>query len=118
MKAVGMLESRRPSVDKVKLTALFRTDSVVEHHSKNGNIEEVSGSRIRLTVEGYSYFNGRLTGSNVAQKVMVPEVEALVKAIKSGKLEERTKSFTTNDKWVEAVARQVIPKGFVAGGAK
>lgn len=102
LSVLGGFSSSRKGMRKKDIAAFFATDSVIRHHLKCGNFEEMKNKdMIRLSVAGWNYFHGRLTGSTVAQKVLKPEMEALAEAIKTGQLKEKTEHFPKNTPFQE-----------------
>ena len=95
----GGFTSGRKTMDAEKIASFFATKTCVRHHLACGNLEETK-TGVRLTVAGWNYLHGRLTGSNVAQKVDEPEMKALMSAIKAGKLEKKTERFPANTEFV------------------
>lgn len=79
----GFTANRAP-MNKKLIRAFFRSDSVITHHSKNGNLEKVDADSIRLTIAGWNYFQGRLNGSNPTQRVDHKELAEMVNSITKG----------------------------------
>lgn len=96
---LGGFTSSRKTMDKPSLRTFYASNTAIKHHTDNGNMEEASGG-VRLTVTGWNYFNGRLTGSNVAQKVDQPEMEALINGINTGVM-TKTARFDASTKWIK-----------------
>ena len=97
---LGMFTAHRKSVSKDAVRAFFRSGTILHHHGENGNLETTANGSIRLSVAGWNYFYGRITGSTVAQRVDKPEMEALAAAIKSGELTASTARFGTDTRFV------------------
>lgn len=100
MDTLGGFTSGRKTMSKKKVVSFFKGPSVINNHTKNGNLE-VTGDNVRLTVTGWNYFSGRLTGSTVGQDVDKPEMEAVSKALRTGKLDKATERFAVNTVFVE-----------------
>lgn len=98
---LGGFTPHRKAMKKEDVKAFYKTNSVVRNHTGNGNFEETADGKLRLSATGYAYFHGRITGSNVAQKVHQPEVKALAEAMKIGKLEKSTEHYGTNTAFKE-----------------
>jgi hypothetical protein len=79
----GFTVNRAPMNRKL-IRAFFRSDSVITHHTKNGNLEKVNSDSIRLTIAGWNYFQGRLNGSNATQRVDPKELAEMVNCITKG----------------------------------
>lgn len=79
----GFTVNRAPMNRKL-IRAFFRSDSVITHHTKNGNLERVNADSIRLTIAGWNYFQGRLNGSNTTQRVDHKELADMVNCITKG----------------------------------
>jgi len=79
----GFTVNRAPMSKKL-IRAFFRSDSVITHHTKNGNLEKANADSIRLTVTGWNYFQGRLNGSNTTQRVDHKELAEMVNSITKG----------------------------------
>lgn len=79
----------------------FYSGSVIANHTSNGNLEHTDKGFIRLTVTGWNYFNGRLTGSNVGQEVDKKEMEIMREALASGKVKEKTARFPVDTRFIK-----------------
>lgn len=98
MSVLGGFTANRKVFKKESLRAFFQTGSAISHHTKNGNFEETK-TGIRLTVTGWNYFNGRLTGSTVGQNVDEKEMKVLIQAIEAGKMPEKTERYSLETKF-------------------
>ena len=80
----GGFTSGRKTMNPKAVSAFFNTATAVNYHAKQGNLEKTK-SGIRLTVQGWNYFNGRIAGSVPGQKVEKADLEAMKALIQSGK---------------------------------
>lgn len=100
MTSLGGFTASRKVMKKEAIRAFFQTGSALSHHTRNGNLEETK-TGIRLSVTGWNYFSGRLTGSTVGQEVDKPEMEILAEAISTGKVAKKTARFSETTKMVK-----------------
>lgn len=96
---LGMFTPGRKAGKADAIRVFFQSPTAIKHHTKNGNLEETKDGKIRLTVAGWNYFQGRLTGQTTAQEVDRDEMQVLAKALQSGKLETKTSRFTLDTKF-------------------
>lgn len=94
-----VFSAHRPSFKREDADKFFKSDTAMRYHTNNGNLE-VTKQGLRLTVTGWNYLHGRLTGSTIAQKVDEPEMLALAEAINNGKLSASTHNFRKDTKFV------------------
>ena len=105
MSALDMFKtSGRKAVPVASLASFFQSRTAINHHKANGNME-VKDGMVKLTVTGYNYFNGRLTGSTVGQDVDTAEMKALIEGIKHGKLKEKTARFAVDTKFKQVTIK-------------
>ena len=97
----GGFTSGRKTMEPRKVSAFFNTSTAISYHTKQGNLEKTK-SGIRLTVQGWNYFNGRIAGSVPGQKVEKSDMEALKALISTGKAPENA------PEWIKAAkVRQI-----------
>lgn len=96
---LGMFTAGRKAGRKEAIRAFFQSPTAIKHHTANGNLEETKDGKVRLTVAGWNYFQGRLTGQTIAQEVDRDEMKVLAAALKAGKLSEKTARFAIDTKF-------------------
>lgn len=75
---LGMLDKKRPAVQKRAVTKFFLSDSVVLHHIDKGNLEKVDQTQVRLTESGLEFFRSRVAEGKVDRK-LVQTFEAAIR---------------------------------------
>ena len=92
---LGAFTNRRKVFQEKDLVSFYQTPRIIHHHVSCGNFEKTK-TGLRLTKAGWTYFNGKLSGSDVSKKKLVPEVAALVEAIEKGKVSKSTTNYSVN----------------------
>jgi hypothetical protein len=95
---IGMFTAGRPATEPGNLVKFFRSKKILDHHAPN--LEYTADKKLRLSVAGWNYFHGRITGSNYSQRVLQPEVDMLVTAFRTGEITEKTEHFSPTTRMV------------------
>ena len=93
---LGGMSVQRNQFDPKAWAAFYRSDTAVRYHTKAGHVERTGGNMARLTVAGWNYLYGRLTGATQGQRIYQEEIDAFAAAIKTGKAE----GYATRHTWV------------------
>lgn len=84
MSTLGGFSPSRKAMDRDSLSRFFATDTAIKYHTRQGNLE-MTKKGVRLTVQGWNYFSGRLAGRIPGQKVEKIDLEAMKYLIQHGK---------------------------------
>lgn len=84
---LGAMGNARAAFNPLTWAAFYRSDTAVRYHTKAGHVERLEGGKARLTVAGFNYLYGRLTGATQGQRIYQEEIDAFAAAIKTGKPE-------------------------------